>query len=104
MTSRSQKLRNKTTLSVAIIWIGSLWLSISANTQPLLQGLVAQELFVEPHSTDSCSLSITEVSYPYTQLSAALFHPTQKDITSDDPNPSNYLLSAGQPDDDGSGQ
>ncbi|MEQ5204871.1 hypothetical protein ABN228_20500 [Providencia rettgeri] len=78
MTSRSQKLRNKTTLSVAIIWIGSLWLSISANTQPLLQGLVAQELFVEPHSTDSCSISMTEVSYPYTQLSAALFHPTQK--------------------------
>lgn len=49
-----------------------------AHAQSSHQGLVAQELFVEPLPAESCAISMTEVNYPYTQLSAALFHPTQK--------------------------
>ncbi|MFG0740571.1 hypothetical protein ACF8NH_03235 [Providencia sp. TYF_10] len=48
------------------------------HAQLSYQGLVAQELLVEPLTADSCTISMTEVNYPYTQLSAALFHPTQK--------------------------
>lgn len=64
--------------SVAIIWIAGLGISILTHAHSSHQGLVAQELFIEPPIPDSCSVSMTEVNYPYTQLSAALFHPTQK--------------------------
>lgn len=78
MINNNPKYNNKTILSVTIMLIGELALSLPANAQPSHQGLVAQELFVEAPPADSCSVSMTEVSYPYSQLSAALFHPTQQ--------------------------
>lgn len=65
-----------------MILVGGLGLSIYADAQLEHQGLVTQELFVDPLPVDSCAISMTEVNYPYTQLSAALFHPTQENTLS----------------------
>ncbi|HHN8583804.1 TPA: hypothetical protein ACRR2I_004343 [Providencia rettgeri] len=67
-------------LKSSLFFIYSVLFSPVIYAQPSHQGLVAQELFVEPPATDSCAISITEVNYTYTQLSAALFHPTQKKV------------------------
>ncbi|HHQ2586757.1 TPA: hypothetical protein ACSPKR_004180 [Providencia rettgeri] len=78
MINNNPNFNNKTILSVTILLISGFVLSLPADAQPSHQGLVVQELFVETPSADSCSVSMTEVSYPYSQLSAALFHPTQQ--------------------------
>lgn len=65
--------------AVVAFLISTLFSNANVNAQPsMVNGLFTQEIIPESPINDTCSVSTSEIRYPYTQLHAGLFHPTQK--------------------------
>lgn len=52
-------------------------MSSGVSAQVFNTGLLTQELTPEPVNNDTCEIQTTDILYPYNQLKASQFHPTE---------------------------